>query len=157
MVIKGQLLAFQKDENITINKKYSHYNFRFNDNLSICHPIYLALVGVSRKYLDNIKGHLQQHGLEECIYRNIGKTPKNMNHIKVNYDLAYKILDFLKNYATIHGIPLPGRKFTKFTMLVVFLPTSFSYSSVYRDYVQAYKHEYENETHVISKNTFINV
>src|SRR5579859_7837058 len=99
MVIKGQLMAFQKDGKPTKDnkdKKYSRYNFRFNDNLSICRPTYLALVGVSHKYLDNIKGHLQQHGLEERTHGNTSKTPKNMNRIEVNYDLAYEIQEFLK-------------------------------------------------------------
>ncbi|CAG8826710.1 25299_t:CDS:2, partial [Gigaspora margarita] len=42
-----------------------------------------------RTYLKNIKQHLQEHGLEECIHGNTGRAPKNMNHIEVNYDLAY--------------------------------------------------------------------
>lgn len=157
MVIKGQLMAFQKDTKDNKDKKYSRYNFRFNDNLSICRPTYLALVGVSHKYLDNIKGHLQQHGLEERTHGNTGKTPKNKNRIEVNYDLAYEIQEFLKNYANIHGIPSPGRNFAKFTMPVVFLPTSFSYSSVHRDYEQAYKDKHGSEAHVIGKTAFINV
>ena len=156
MVIKGQLMAFQK-EGKNKDKKYSRYNFRFNDNLSICCVTYLALVGVSHKYLDNIKGHLQQCDLEERTHGNVRKTPKNINHIEVNYVLAFEIQEFLKNYANIHGIPSPGRNFTKFTMPVVFLPTSFNYSSIYRDYEQAYKDKHGSEARVISRTTFIGV
>jgi hypothetical protein len=160
MVIKGQLMAFQKEGKPIKNnedKKYSRFNFRFNDNLSICRIAYLALVGVNHKYLDNIKEHLQKYGLEERTHGNTGKTPKNKNRIEITYDLAYGIREFLKNYGEIHGIPSPGRKFTKFTMPVVFLPTSFSYASVYRDYVEAYKDEHGSEARVIAKNSFINV
>src|SRR5947208_4981210 len=57
----------------------------------------------------------------------------------------------------MHGIPSPGQKFTKFTMPVIFLPTSYSYASVNRDYVQAYKYEHESEIRIIAKSTFINI
>lgn len=156
MVIKGQLIAFEKDEGRTKNKKYSRYNFCFNNNLSICRATYLTLVGVSHHYLDNIKKHLQEHGLGERIHGNTGNTPKNMNRVEVNYSLAYEIHKFLKNYANMHGMPSPGRKFSKFTTPVVFLPTNFSYASVYRDYVQAYKDEHGSEIRIIAKTTFIN-
>src|SRR4051812_12261480 len=112
MIIKGQLMAFQKDTKNNKDKKYLCYNFHYNNNLSICYPMYLALIGINHKYLDNIKGHLQQYGLEECTHGNTSKTLKNKNCIEVNYDLVYEIQEFLKNYANIHGIPSPGPKFT---------------------------------------------
>ena len=52
IVVKGQLLAFQKDENtrkvITNNRKYLRFNYCFNNNLPICHTTYQALLGVSQ-------------------------------------------------------------------------------------------------------------
>ncbi|CAG8534288.1 18107_t:CDS:2 [Gigaspora rosea] len=73
-----------------------------------------------------------------------GQAPKNMDRIEVNYDLACDIFKFLKNYSNIHGMPSPGRHCNKITMPTVFLPTSFSYASVYRNYVQAYKDKYDD-------------
>jgi hypothetical protein len=157
MVIKGQLIAFQKDEGTNKSKKYSRFNFCFSNNLPICHATYLSLVGVGHHYLDNIKKHLQEHDLEERIHGNTGNTPKNMNHVEVNYSLTYEIHEFLKNYADMHGILSPGQKFSKFTTPVVFLPTNFSYASVYHDYVQAYKDEHGSETRIIAKSTFTQV
>ena len=62
MVVKGQLLAFQKDENTkkvtSNNRKYLRFNYCFNNNLPICLTTYQALLGVSHKYLDAMIQHL---------------------------------------------------------------------------------------------------
>ncbi len=142
MVVKGQLLAFQKDENTkkvtSNNRKYLRFNYCFNNNLSICRTTYQALLEVSHKYLDAMIQHLRECDLEECVHGNTGKAPKNMNYMEVNYNAACEIYKFLQNYANIHGIPSPGRHFDKISEIfipVVFLLTSYSYASVYRDYV----------------------
>ncbi|CAG8819458.1 43357_t:CDS:2 [Gigaspora margarita] len=161
MVVKGQLLAFQKNEDskrvTNDNRKNFRFKYCYNSDISVCFDTYLNLVGVTRKYLNNIKEHLQKHGLEERIHGNTGRAPKNMNRIEVNYDLACYIYKFLKNYSNIHGMPSPGRHCNKITMPIVFLPTSFSYASVYRDYVQAYKDKYGEDTRVLAESTFTNI
>ncbi|CAG8489995.1 14401_t:CDS:2 [Cetraspora pellucida] len=72
MVIKGQLLAFQKDENTnkvnTTNRKYLRFNYCYNNSLPICRATYEALVGVSHSYIDSMIQHLKKHGLEERIH-----------------------------------------------------------------------------------------
>ena len=157
MVIKGQLMAFQQDENskkITANnRKFTRFNYCFNSNLSICRTTYQVLTGIGHTYLDNLIKHLRECGLDERVYGNTGKVPKT-NRIEVNYDISYEIYNFLKNYTDIHGLPSPGRNFSKVFMPVVFLPTSYSYASVYRDYVEAYKDEHGKETRVVSYVSF---
>ncbi|GES78278.1 hypothetical protein GLOIN_2v1484099 [Rhizophagus clarus] len=134
MIIKDQLIAFEKDEGRTKNKNI--------------HASIIVLIIIFQ---------YAEHSLGEHIYDNTGNTSKNMNRIKINYSLAYKIHEFLKNYANMHGIPSPGQKFFKFTMPIIFLLTNFSYVSVYRDYVQTYKDEHESEIQIIYKTTFINI
>ncbi|RGB37405.1 hypothetical protein C1646_756931 [Rhizophagus diaphanus] len=119
MVIKGQLMSFQKDENTRkVNEK---------------------------------------HGIKECIYGNTGKAPKNINHIKVNYYIASDIFLFLKNYSNVYGMPSPEQHFNEISMPVVFLLTSFSYTSIYRDYIQAYKEKHEPEICVMVESTFVKI
>uniref|UniRef100_U9UWU0 Uncharacterized protein n=1 Tax=Rhizophagus irregularis (strain DAOM 181602 / DAOM 197198 / MUCL 43194) TaxID=747089 RepID=U9UWU0_RHIID len=158
MVIKGQLMAFQHDENtkkVTANnRKFFHFKYCFNNSTPICHSTYQALVGVGHSYLDNVIKHLREFGFEERIHGNTGNVPKNMIHVEVNYDMVCEIYNFLKNYSDIHGLPSPGRKLNKITMPVVFLPTNFSYASVYRDYTQAYKEQYGEEKRILSERTF---
>ncbi|UZO13640.1 uncharacterized protein OCT59_005137 [Rhizophagus irregularis] len=158
MVVKGQLMAFQQEENTkkttAINRKFSRFKYCFNNDLPICRSTYQALIGVGHLYLDNVIKHLRENGLEERIHGNTGNVPKNMNRVDVNYDVANGIFNFLKNYSDIHGLPSPGRNFNKISMPVVFLPTSYSYMSVYRDYVQAYKDEYGREMRAVAESTF---
>ncbi|CAG8753417.1 2489_t:CDS:2 [Dentiscutata erythropus] len=54
-------------------------------------------------------------------------------------------------------MPSPGRYCNKITMPTVFLPTSFSYASVYRNYVQACKDKYSKDARILAKSTFINI
>ncbi|EXX63418.1 uncharacterized protein OCT59_026304 [Rhizophagus irregularis] len=93
MVVKGQLMIFKKNENTRkvneSNRKYVHFNYCFNNNLPICCTTYKNLIGASYKYLDTIIQHLREHGIEEHIYGNTGRAPKNMNCIEVNYDIAH--------------------------------------------------------------------
>jgi len=139
MVIKGQLLAFQKDENtkkvIAENRKYLRFNYCYNNDISICRIMYEAFVGVNHKYIDAMIKHLKEHGLEERIHGNTGRLPKNMDRVEINYDMSCEIYEFLKNYSNIHGIPSPGRHLNKVSFPIIFLPIEYSYSFVYRNYI----------------------
>ena len=161
MVVKGQLLAFQKDENTrkvsSENRKYLRFNYSYNNDTPICRNTYQTLLGVSHKYLDSIIQHLRKYGMEERIHGNTGRAPKNMERIEVNYNVASDVYEFLKNYSNIHGMPSPGRNFNKATTPVVFLPTSYNYYSVYRDYAAAYKDKHGIEARVMVESTFTKV
>ncbi|KAF0386965.1 chaperonin: PROVISIONAL [Gigaspora margarita] len=159
MVIKGQLMAFQKNEVLkkVSNKKYSRFRYCYNNSIQVCHDTYFALVEVGHTYLETIIKHLREHGLEERTHGNTGRAPKNMNHVEVNYSVACDIFKFLKNYLDIHGMPLPGRHFKEISMPIVFLPTSYNYALVYRDYVQAAKGKYGKDVRVIAESTFTNI
>lgn len=160
-MILRKLIAFQQDKNtrkVTANnRKFFHFKYCYNNNILICHSTYQVLVGVGHSYLDNIIKYLREYGLKEHIHGNIGNAPKNMNCVEVNYDIACEIYNFLQNYFNIHGLPSPGRKLNKITMLKVFLLTDCSYASVYHYYVQAFKEEYEEEKHMICESTFRNI
>ncbi|CAB5132601.1 unnamed protein product [Rhizophagus irregularis] len=74
--------------------------------------------------------------------------------VEVNYDMTCEIYNFLKNYSDIYGLPSSERKLNKITMPIVFLPTNFSYASVYYDYTQAYKKQYGEKKCILSERTF---
>ena len=99
MVVIGQLMAFQKDENTRKanknNRKFVRFNYRYNNDLLICRTTYKNLIGTSHKYLDTIIQHLREHGIEERVHGNTGRAPKNMNRIKVNYDVTCKIIIYI--------------------------------------------------------------
>jgi hypothetical protein len=84
MVVKGQLMAFQRDENTqkvnSNNRKFVRFNYCYNNDLLICCTMYENLIGANHKYLDTIIQHLQEHGIEERVHGNTGRAPKNMKH-----------------------------------------------------------------------------
>ncbi|CAG8761836.1 16533_t:CDS:2, partial [Cetraspora pellucida] len=134
IVIKGQLLAFQKEENTkratSDSRQRWRYNYSYSNNIVICRDTYLALVGISHKSLENIIKHFREHGLKERVHGNTGRAPKNMNCIELSYDIACDVYQFLKNYSNIH---------------------------VYNDYVRAYKDKHREDTRVMAESTFINI
>jgi hypothetical protein len=158
MVIKEQLLAFQQDENTkkvnASNRKFLRFKYCFNNSFPICCTTYQNLTSVGHSYLDNVIKHFREYGLEERTHGNTGRAPKNMKRIEVNYSVACEIYNFLNNYLDIHSLPLLGRNFNKVSIPVIFLPTSFSYASVYRDYVQSFKDQYGEEACILCKTTF---
>ena len=119
----------------TNNRKFLRFKYCFNKSLPICRTTYQNLTGVGHTYLDSIIKYFREYGLEERTHGNTGRAPKNMKRIEVNYSVACEIYNFLKNYADVYDLPSPGRNFNKISIPVIFLPTSFSYASVYRDYI----------------------
>ena len=73
MVIKGQLMAFQYDENtkkVTANnRKFFHFKYCFNNSTPICHATYQALVGASTFYLDTSASIIKH--LRESVLKNV--------------------------------------------------------------------------------------
>ncbi|CAG8499391.1 16110_t:CDS:2, partial [Cetraspora pellucida] len=69
------------------------FSYCYNNNISICYNTYLALTKIDYTYLENLKQHLQKHGLEEHIYGNTERASKNMNCIEYE-----KKLEFINNY-----------------------------------------------------------
>ncbi|GBC06484.1 hypothetical protein RclHR1_06880001 [Rhizophagus clarus] len=62
MVIKGQFMAFQKDDNTrkanSDNRKFVCFSYCYNSNLPICRTTYKNLIETSHKYLDAIIHYL---------------------------------------------------------------------------------------------------
>ncbi|KAF0554854.1 chaperonin: PROVISIONAL [Gigaspora margarita] len=94
----------------SLDKKRWRYNYCYNNDIKIWHSTYLALVGISQKYLENIVKHFRDHGLEVCVHGNTGRAPKNMNRIELSYDIACDVYQFLKNYSNIHAL-IPSLQF----------------------------------------------
>ncbi|RIA93867.1 hypothetical protein C1645_818840 [Glomus cerebriforme] len=58
------------------NRKFVHFNYRYNNNLLICRITYENLIGTSHKYLDKIIQHLLEYGIEEYVHGNTSRTQK---------------------------------------------------------------------------------
>ncbi|KAG9307542.1 hypothetical protein G9A89_023107 [Geosiphon pyriformis] len=50
-------------------------------------------------------------------------------------------MNFLENYAEIHGLPSPGRNVNRITQSFTLLPAEMSYKSVYQDFIASLKYD----------------
>ena len=53
----------------------------------------------------------------------------------IDKDVAEIVMNFLENYAEVHGLPSPGRSINRITQSIVLLPAEMSYKSVHRDFL----------------------
>src|ERR1700722_6634181 len=86
------------------------------------------MLGISRKYLENIKEHLQNKGFTTRTHGNTGRTPRWDTKMNINQTIRKEVKNFLENYAETHGLP-------NSTKPIIELPTDMSYQSVYNDFI----------------------
>ena len=101
----------------------------------ICREMFLFLHGISRTRLFNLVKHFCTNGVVLCTHGNKGKLPKHA----MKFDEITRVVDFIKRYADIYAVPLPGRLPKHHDYRVMKLPSDVSKATVYRDYVTASK------------------
>ena len=101
----------------------------------ICLKTFLFLHYIGKKRFRNLVKHFQKNGIAPRIHGNTRRRPWTASSLH-NKEQAVALI---KNFAEIHGLPLPGRmpKFHDYN--IVLLPTDASKASVYREYVTALK------------------
>ena len=99
----------------------------------VCRPAFMTMHSIGRTHLKRLQ-HLmtakvffpQQHG-------NAGRTPYNAFPEEVR-DHA---VSFIKNYAKVHGLPMPAAPRGRAQDAPTYLPTSSVYVSVHAAYMLA--------------------
>ena len=99
----------------------------------ICREMFLFLHRISRTRLYNLVKHLCANGIVPRTHGNKGKMPKHA----MKFDEITRVVDFIKCYADIHAVPLPGRLPKHHDYRVMKLPSDVSKATVYRDYAIA--------------------
>jgi hypothetical protein len=100
----------------------------------ICQETFLNMLGVSRKYLENLKKHLTTKGLSARVHGNTGKIPFRKTKMFIDETDKKRIKNFIEKLAETRGLPDPGRT-KRITQSIVYLPTEMSYASVRRDFL----------------------
>ena len=108
--------------------------YRWNHNTLICQETYLNMLGISRKYLENIKEHLLSKGLLTRVHGNTGRMPQWKTKMVVDQDVKATVKEFLEKYAEEYGLPSPGRT-KRGKENIVFLPTDMTYKSVHVEFL----------------------
>ena len=101
--------------------------------MPICREMFLFLHRISRTRLYNLVKHLCTNDIVPRTHGNKGKMPKH----SMKFHEITRVVDFIKCYADVHAIPLPGRLPKHQDYRVMKLPSDVSKAIVYRDYVTA--------------------
>jgi hypothetical protein len=110
--------------------------FLFEYKKPICQKTYLNMLGISQKYLRNVKKHLTTKGLTTRVHGNNDRMPQWKTKMNADQEVKETIKIFILNYAETRGLPDPGRT-KRITDLIIFLPTNMSYKSVHRDFLDS--------------------
>ena len=101
--------------------------------MPICREMFLFLHRISRTRLYNLVEHLSTNGVIPRTHGNTGKKPKHA----CSFQEIQRVVDFIKCYADVHAVPLPGRLPKHQDYRVMKLPSDVSKASIYRDYCVA--------------------
>ena len=83
-----------------------HVTFQYTlKGMPICREMFLFLHRISRTRLYNLVKHLCTNGIVPRTHGNKGKMPKH----SMKFHEITRVVDFIKCYANVHAIPLPGR------------------------------------------------
>uniref|UniRef100_A0A1X7T0K5 DUF7869 domain-containing protein n=1 Tax=Amphimedon queenslandica TaxID=400682 RepID=A0A1X7T0K5_AMPQE len=100
----------------------------------ICRVTFLKLHACGKSRFEEIMKNYRMNGLIPRVHGNAGKTP---NHA-LTYDDILRVVAFIRNYAEVHGISLPGRiPGMKSYENKKFLPCSTSKRQVYLEYAES--------------------
>ena len=89
----------------------------------------------SVKRYQNLMKHYQKCGISPRRHGNEKRRPWNAS----SFQDKERAVNFIKNFAEVHALPLPGRMPKFYDFNIMLLPTDSSKASVHREYVTASK------------------
>ena len=109
------------------------YTVFFYQSKSICLKTFLFIHYIGKKRFRNLLKHYQVNGVVPRRHGNIKRKPWHAARLCEKEH----VIDFVKNIAEAHALPLPGRLPKFYDYNIMLLPTHFTKASVYREYTEA--------------------
>lgn len=131
---------------------------KFDDRVGIdrpvCQAVFLFYYGESSKRLERLKSCVSRETIAIPMHGNAGRTPKNAH----NASEREKVKAFVRNFASIHGLPDPGRDVRKGKgKLRILLPSIMSYYWVHQQYAKSIKASGGSASSGIGYRTFLKI
>ena len=127
------------------------YNYAF-DHREVCKKAFIFLHDISEKQFKNIAKHLKDNGPVPIVHGNTGKVPKTT----YPYEVTCGVVQFVKNFAEIHGLPQPSARRGRADIPPIYLPASHNYKTVHDIYVKSVM-EKDASQRVMQYRSFIDV
>ncbi|BFY97503.1 hypothetical protein BsWGS_00543 [Bradybaena similaris] len=113
----------------------NRYSYRLM-NTRICQCCFLAVNNIGGKYLKNLKKHFAKHGVTFRLHGNHGRKP----HHAINSSDITDVVEFVKRYASTHGVPAARRPKSSRAVHIMRLPLSDNVTSIHKKYKEFYEH-----------------
>ncbi len=156
MILKSMLSHSEyavsgRSKKIRVRKKF---DYRISIDRPVCQFVFLFYYGESLKRLERLKSYITREIIEMPIHGNYGRTPKNA-HDPTDRE---NVKTFILNFASIHGLPDPGRDVRKGKgKLRILLPSIMSYRWIHQQYTKNIKASNSSASHVIGYRTFLKI
>lgn len=133
----GELLGHRTEEELRQRtaKRVKDYTSFFYQNKSICMKTFLFIHYIGKKRFRNLLKHYKLNGIAPRRHGNIKRHPWHAADISDKE----RAVNFIKNVAEAHALPLPGRLPKFYDYNIMLLPTHFTKATVHRDYAEATK------------------
>jgi len=82
---------------------------------------------MGEKQLKNMVKHLKVNGLVPITHGNVGKSPATV----YPFEIVVDCVQFIKNYAEVHGLPQPSARRGRADMPPTYLPASQNFKIVH--------------------------
>ena len=125
----GTLKGNTRGSKAKVTRDRSYCSFLYNGQ-SICLKTFLFLHTIGKKRYSNLIKHYHLNGVTPRIHGNEKRQPWHA----ATYADKEKAIAFIKNYADIHAMPLPGRLPKHQDYKVMLLPSSVTKKKVYNEY-----------------------
>lgn len=133
--IIGKLQAFihntpeSKSARVRQARRRQRFDYRVTADRPVCRNFFLLYYGESIDRLKRIQRYLVEAGTLPPAHGNTGKKP---NHACSEEDIQ-AVLTFIANFASIHGLPDPGRDLRAGKgRVMIHLPSVMSYMAIHR-------------------------
>ena len=140
MLLLGKLQACMHDPEVVSHarkvtaSKRQRVTFKYvYDHRSVCKASFCFLYGIGEKALKNLQKHLHSNGVIPRTHGNKGKLPSNA----FSFETVQFIVQFIKNYAVINGLPQPAAQRGRGQTAPTYLPASEGYNTVHSKYLQS--------------------
>jgi len=139
MVILSQISAHHYSGGTVLKRSYRNVTlepkiilfFSIKAKVFVSRLLFIHFIGMKR--FRNLIKHYQENGVVPRRHGNIKRKPWHASHLGEK-ELA---INFVKNIAEAHALPLPGRMPKFYDYNIMLLPTHFTKASVYREYTEA--------------------
>ena len=103
------------------------------DHRIVCKRGFCFLHAIGEKVLKNLQSHLKDNGAIPREHGNKGRLPPNA----FSFATVQHIVDFISNYARVHGLPQPAAGRGRAEAAPIYLSASEGYNTVHQKYIEA--------------------